>query len=124
METQILTLRPNHPLYISTPLGLVTLERVKNDNRKLKFVLPPGFRAFVGDKPNLRESEFVDGEGRVKPGFAMKMLVTNENDELVGIQEPTAFRLENNDGNPGTETVADGEDHHGGGHPPDGLQAE
>lgn len=93
METQTLTLRPGEPLFLSTPLGLVTIERVKGNNRKLRFTHPPGFIAFVGKKPELRESKFVDRDGKVRPEFVGKVLVVDAEGKLVDVVAPRSLRL-------------------------------
>ncbi len=93
METQTLTLRPGDPLFISTPFGLLTIERVKGNNRKLRFSLPPGFTAFVGEKPELKESKFVDENGKVKPEFVGKVLLVDSEGKLMDVVAPRSLRL-------------------------------
>lgn len=103
MTNQILTFRPGKPLFISTPLGLITLERVEEDrgpgrksDRKVRFTLPPGCKAFVGDKPEMRKGEMVvaTGPGALKPKFSLLAPITNERGELIGVEIPKTLMLE------------------------------
>lgn len=93
MKTQILTLRPGDPLFVSTPFGLLTIERVRGNNRKLRFSLPPGFTAFVGKKPALEDSKFVDQNGKVRPEFIGKVLIADSDGKLVDVAAPRSLRL-------------------------------
>jgi hypothetical protein len=98
MTHQTLTFRPGEPIYISTPLGCIVLDRVsggRKTERKVKLTLPPGFQAFIGDKPNMREGEMVEelGDG-LKPKFSLLAPILDDRGRIIGVRAPEVLRLE------------------------------
>ena len=100
MNEQLLAFRPNSPIFISTPFGLITIERVEGKPgdgfRRVRLRMPKPFQAFVGDKPSLKVNEHVvtDKDGKVIPKFTLLAPLTDENGELIGVISPTALRLD------------------------------
>ena len=114
MNTQVLTFRPQQPIFISTPLGLITLERCEEDKRKVKLTLPLDYKAFIGNKPQMRKRELVEETpGGLRPKFPMLVPVVNNNGELIGVTIPHSFTLEESEKDDGqhsrAEAVADGQ---------------
>lgn len=87
---QILDLRGGQePLFIQTPLGLIELQRVKEDGRKLRLKLPACCRAFRKKHEALETSPFLHVEnGLVKPLFSLLSPVVNEQGELIDVAVP------------------------------------
>ena len=100
MKEQTLAFRPEQPIFIHTPLGLIEVTRVEGKPgggyRRLHFKLPEFMTAFIGDKNDLKQVEHVteDKEGLLIPTFAFLSPLVNENGELVGVTQPTSLRLD------------------------------
>ena len=88
------------PVYITTPLGVIKIDRAKEDTRKLTIHLPAiqGFRAFVGEKPEVQSLPLVstDSDGHLTPNFDMLAPVLDTEGNMVGVCSPRVFRLEEN----------------------------
>lgn len=91
-NAQILTLRPGpeHAVSIETPMGLIHIERLTRDTRKIEVHLPPGLKAKMGERPRDTDGMFVKDE---QPAYAMLVPVRDEKGRLVGAARPTAFEL-------------------------------
>jgi len=114
MNTQVLTFRPQKPIFISTPLGLITLERCEEDKRKVKLTLPLDYKAFIGNKPQMRKGEMVkETPDGLQPKFPMLVPIVNNRGLIVGVEIPRSFTLEESEKDNGqhsrAEAVADSE---------------
>lgn len=100
MKQQELTFRPDDTIYIRTPLGLITMRRIKGKGekhawRRVEFTLPEFCFAFLGEKEGLKENfDLVEMEnGRVVPKFKIAQPVTNAEGEMIGLVEPRSIRI-------------------------------
>lgn len=114
-NAQILTLRsgPEHAVTIETPMGLIHIERLTRDTRKIEVVLPMGLRANrETHHTSARNGYFVrEDDGRLVPAYDMLVPLRDERGALIGAARPTAFELieENSNGrHESLHPVADG----------------
>jgi hypothetical protein len=103
-DAQILTLRPGpeHAVTIETPMGLIRIERLTRDTRKIEITLPMGLRANrETNHKNDRNGYFVrEDDGQLVPAYDMLVPLRDGKGALIGAARPTAFELieENSDG--------------------------
>lgn len=93
---QTLHLAKNEPIHLVTPLGVVRLDRDEKDSRKIRFTFPPieGFKAFKGDKPEVRTLPLVQNQdGHLVAQFDMLVPVRDSDGNLCGVVSPKMFRL-------------------------------
>lgn len=102
MKTQTLTFRPGgKPIVIETPLGLIVMNRMKEDPRKVQIGLPEGMNAYIGEDRALKEARFIEKDelGRLQPKFGMLTPVTDESGELSDVTAPEVLKLKKNGDN-------------------------
>jgi hypothetical protein len=97
METheQIMTFRPNSPIVIATPVGLIKLDRIKDEGtRKVKITLPRGLRASIGEKEALNRSDFLEKKnGEIVPNFSMLLPAFTPDGKFAGVASPAVIPL-------------------------------
>lgn len=96
-HSQTLTLRSDGtPIVITTPMGMIKIHRLQGEGRKVIMDLPAGLMGFVSEERALDRSAFLarDEEGRIVPKFKLLAPLTGPHGELVGVCEPSRFRLE------------------------------
>ena len=88
MHKQTLTPARNEAIVIPTPLGLITLQRIRG--KKWEIRLPGGLRAFKDEKRAVSESPYLlEQNGIIVPGFSILLPdVDTETGELVGVKIP------------------------------------
>jgi hypothetical protein len=95
---QMLHLGKNDSIHITTPLGVIRIDRDGKDSRKLLFHYPmiEGFYAYKGDKPEIKTVPLVtkDENGRLVPQFSVLAPVLDEDGNMVAVRPPEVFRLQ------------------------------
>lgn len=100
MKEQTLAFRPDQPIFVHTPLGLIEIARVEGKPgggyRRLHFKMPEFMTAFIGAKDNLNKTEHVatDPDGRLIPTFSLLAPLVNQDGEMIGVTAPTSLRLD------------------------------
>lgn len=101
MKEQTIAFRPDQPIFVHTPLGIIEITRVEGQPgkgyRRLKFKLPKFMTAFIGDKDNLKKTEHVkiNADGLLIPTFSLLVPMIDEAGELVGVSStPGTLRLD------------------------------
>lgn len=95
-SVQTLHLAKNEPIHVVTPLGVIRLERDREDSRKIRFTFPPieGFKALKGNKPEVKTLPLVaDKDGHLVAQFDMLVPVKDSDGNLCGVVSPKMFRL-------------------------------
>ena len=101
-KKQTLNLRNDDPIFISTPGGIIELQKTSKDSRKLDIILPKNFEAVIG-KEKLKDTKFFEmTKNGIRPKF--KMLVPCfAGDQFIGVEQPGKFTLVEEGENPDVE---------------------
>ena len=85
--------RPNKPIIIETPEGLIRIEIKQHPRRRFVITLPQGMSAWHGEDRAFEHGRFLckDENGVVKPKYDIIVPKVNENGELIGIDMPKPF---------------------------------
>lgn len=96
---QILTFRPNRDdIVIPTPMGLIYINRLSRDTRKVRISLPGGLKAYVGEKAAMQENSYLERKnGKITPRFTL-LVPKIEDGEFVGLVVPGVLNLEHASG--------------------------
>lgn len=95
-KQQTLTLKPNgQPVLIPTAHGIIKVWRDPDETRKVLLLLPNGLSGYFGDDRAIANSMYVtkDDHGNIIPRFKHLVPEVDEHGQLIGLTEPTVFKL-------------------------------
>ena len=113
-------------LFLATPLGVVEIKRVKGDNRKIKFDLPPVLKVFLVHQEAIDHQNWMQTQdGRVVPRHDVFQIERNKKGEAIGVTDLKGLTIGDDHDSSTHESgtaMENGKSGVSGGHAPDPLQ--